>query len=149
MQVETDPLFRSGMEFRLKLRLLMDRTRRSQEDIGRALGVSQSKVSRWVKGPTRPDLSEGLALSRLFGVDPAYLADDGMDTPPESRDLSEDERLVIELYRALREDPGEKMDAREALRRLRLRPEMPRLGGNEPPPYDPRSSRGNHARRSS
>lgn len=126
MQVDGGLRDKTDMKFPEKLAALMERSPYSQDRVARACGVSQPKVSRWLKGTGKPDLAQGLALARFFGVELAYLADDALDAEPESRELPEDERQLVTLYRALK---GGGMSAAEALLRLSTAMEIRPVNG--------------------
>lgn len=123
------------MEFSSKLKRLMGIHRYSQGLLAQKLDVSQNKVSTWTRGLVLPDLREAVVLSRLFGVDVNYLANDALDDPPESPE--DDERAILDLVHAL------ELDKREALRRLATAPResqavtVPQREG-EPEPRRPR-----------
>lgn len=90
------------MDFSTKLRQLMGAQRLSQEQLAKLLGVSQNLVSLWTRGKSLPDVCQVQQVARALGASVSYLADDALDAPPESDALPDDERAVLEQYRALR-----------------------------------------------
>ncbi|MDD7583921.1 MAG: helix-turn-helix transcriptional regulator [Coriobacteriaceae bacterium] len=58
-----------------RMNIVNERTRRgmSQEDLAVAVHAHLNSVSRWESGQVAPDGMHLLAMSELFGVDPAYL----------------------------------------------------------------------------
>lgn len=80
-------------------------------DLARRVGVSKNTTGRWLSGQTRPYEESLVRLARVLDLSLDYLADDALDEPPAPA-LSEDERTVLEVYRALR------LDAQAAIRGL-------------------------------
>lgn len=66
-------------------------------------GVSKSTIDNWIRNRTRPDLTSALLLSRAFDVPLEWLADDQADAVP-GPPLSDEERMLLELFRSLRAD---------------------------------------------
>lgn len=58
-----------------RMNIVTERTRRgmSQEALAVAVHAHLNSVSRWESGQVAPDGMHLLAMSELFGVDPAYL----------------------------------------------------------------------------
>jgi transcriptional regulator with XRE-family HTH domain len=86
-----------------KLNRLADERGLSQRRIAACFGEVgkwKDKINDWFNDKRKPSLVEGLALARCLGVPLEYLADDAMDDPP-APELTEDERAVLDLYRAL------------------------------------------------
>jgi transcriptional regulator with XRE-family HTH domain len=110
------------MAFAEKLRRLMDVRRISQATMAAAVGVSQAQVSKWARGINTPDIGQGMAIARTFGVSLDYLADDAQEGPPP--EPSETRKTIEQLIRVVGEE--------EALARLAGRyrsPDEPRLRG--------------------
>lgn len=123
----------------------------SQTDLVRIAKIPKSTVHRWMNGTTlRPKVEHVLKLARAIRVPVEYLLDDAMHELPAKDELTSDEVQVLELYRALKEDPAEGLNAREAMRRLR-RPSLAKDTGPEPgrgygdtrPPRKPIDGHGN------
>jgi transcriptional regulator with XRE-family HTH domain len=112
-----------------KLQELLERRGISVAELTRQCAVrSESTVHRWLSGKSTPRLGELVELARVFDVQLSVLTGDPSDIVAFATDgLNDDERLVLEFYRALRDDPSEGMNAHEAMRRLRRRP--PVVGG--------------------
>lgn len=118
-----------GMEFPEKLRDLLDSRRMAQADLGAAVGLQQSRISKWVNGKGEPSLSQGLLLARALKVPIEYLADDKADKP--SPELSEAERLILETVRALGLEKGATIRALHEAARWKDHP-VPRHGDKPP-----------------
>jgi transcriptional regulator with XRE-family HTH domain len=99
------------MKFSAKLKKLRTDRGWSQEAVAEKVDVSQNLVSLWER-TSLPDLYEAKKLAEIFGVDLTYLTTDEMDEPPASRELPDDERLILITFRALG------LDIEEAIRRL-------------------------------
>ena len=53
----------------------------TQEDVARAIGVTNQAVSKWEPAQSVPDLSRVMKLSEVFGVTTDYLLRDDLGTP--------------------------------------------------------------------
>jgi transcriptional regulator with XRE-family HTH domain len=104
----------------------------SQADLGAAIGLQASRISRWEKGEGAPSMEQGLGLARALGVDYDYFADDAQDEPPPSQELADDERSALDLYREIRAQLGNASALKE-LAKLAALAESRVGGGNEPP----------------
>lgn len=71
------------MDFHTKLRDLMRLKRISQEELGKAVGVSQAQISKWVRGTNRPDTTQAWAIAKELNVSLDYLANPERDESPE------------------------------------------------------------------
>ena len=109
-------------EFGKRLRALRTGRGLTQEELARQLGVSKSALCMYERGEREPRRETLLAIARLFGVDLSELFGlprtahlDRIPAPPDAAlALSPDERLLLELYRAL--ESGERASLlREAL----------------------------------
>lgn len=78
----------------------------SQEELARRVGyVGRSAISK-VEAGSR-DISQSMIekYAEALGVTPTYLLfGDKKETPPPTLEVSEDERALIELFRAIPED---------------------------------------------
>ncbi len=96
-------------EFGRRLRALRTGRGLTQEELARQLGVSKSALCMYERGEREPRRETLLAVARLFGVDLGELfglpRTAHLDRIPAPSDadlaLSPDERLLLELYRAL------------------------------------------------
>src|SRR3954447_25694961 len=100
------------MKLHEKLVALCRRQRLKQSDLIRVSGASKSAMSAWFKGKFKPDLVSALTMARALGVSLEYLADDSLDVEITVRDLSEDERFVLRVFRAFG------IDADQAAKRM-------------------------------
>lgn len=103
----------------------------TEQEFESKAGLPQGRISKWrkadqtkedgkAKGKSKgPSAKEGLVMARILEVDLEWLADDEANGPAKPMaGLAEDERLVLSLYRDLREEfslTGEK--ARRAMLR--------------------------------
>lgn len=104
------------MTFAEKLKILVGMKGLSGRKLAVILGdISSTKANEWLKGKYVPDLPELVRLADYFGVSLDYLARDEV-TEPRGDGLSEDERAILNLYRALQ------ITQIDALRRLMGQP---------------------------
>lgn len=107
------PNLKMAKTFGDKARDRMKALRLSQREVAESLGTNQPQVARWLDvGAKPPGPSYLLRLSRLLGVPVDFLLDDEQDEPDVIGMLSEAERTILRVVRALG------LDADEALRRL-------------------------------
>jgi transcriptional regulator with XRE-family HTH domain len=107
------------MGFAEKVRYLLKQQRLSQSDLAKAIGTNQPQVSRWLESAnTLPKVPYLLKIARALSVPVDYLIDDEVDEPPAKQELTEDEKALLRLYRALKPALGED----EAMRRLAGQP---------------------------
>lgn len=74
----------AGMEIRDKLQRLLDEAKAAgvdQKDVAVRIGVSGSRISKWLKGTGAPPAGVLLRMSRVFQVPLEYLCDDEQDEP--------------------------------------------------------------------
>ena len=67
------------MQFQDKLFLLRKRQGMTQAELSEAINVSRQAISKWEMGTAVPDVSNMLALSRVFHVSVDYLVNDEME----------------------------------------------------------------------
>lgn len=70
--------------------------------LARSIGESDSRISKWRSGTGEPDRNQLLRISRFLETGMEYLADDSLEEPQSPQQLAEDERAVLQIYRALR-----------------------------------------------
>jgi transcriptional regulator with XRE-family HTH domain len=74
----------TGMEIREKLQRLLDEAKAAgvdQQDVAARVGVTGSRISKWLKGTGKPSAGVLLKMSRVFQVPLEYLCDDEQDEP--------------------------------------------------------------------
>lgn len=94
-----------------RLRMLSGMT---QDDFARVAGVSRSAVAQWERGSAEPRMGAIQRLSDYFHVPKAWVIEDGgMDgvqmvagvlVKSASDGLTEDEGMLLDLYRSMSED---------------------------------------------
>ena len=89
------------MDFADKLRLLRERTGKSQKDLAALLGRHQSRVSKWEAGTGDPTPGDLLVISRYFSVPLQYLCDETLEDPDSASEQAERDflELLPEQYR--------------------------------------------------
>lgn len=102
------------MEAIEKIKKLMTERGLNQSDLAEMTGASRQKISLVLNGGANLKSYQMLRLARGLGVDLEYLVDVDMDDPKPSSHLSDDERAVIQVYRALRPQ----LDETKAIRAL-------------------------------
>lgn len=102
------------MEAIEKIKKLMTERGLNQSDLAEMTGASRQKISLVLNGGANLKSYQMLRLARGLGVDLEYLVDVDMDDPKPSSHLSDDERAVIQVYRALRPQ----LDEAKAIRAL-------------------------------
>jgi transcriptional regulator with XRE-family HTH domain len=77
------------MGWREKLKAARKARRLSQGELASQLGLSQSAVARWEKGPNKPDISWLIQLANLLAFDAAWLLNDERpDDPPSVQEMA-------------------------------------------------------------
>lgn len=79
----------------------------SQEELAYRLRTNQRQISRYENAQNDPTVKVLLAIAEALNTTPAWLL--GFDDDPESPDLSEDERTLIERYRSKDRTQKEKL----------------------------------------
>ena len=102
------------MEAVEKVKKLMTERGLNQSDLAAMIGVSRQKMSLYLDGKAGLKPYQLLRMARGLGVDLEYLVDDAMTDPRPSAFLADDERAVLEVYRALRPQ----LDQTKAIRAL-------------------------------
>ena len=91
--------------FAKNLSYYISRSRRDQKEIAEAVGVAASTFNEWVKGKKYPRIDKIEALANYFGILKSDLIEDKEKSfSPEQVQLSEGERLMLELFNQVPED---------------------------------------------
>jgi transcriptional regulator with XRE-family HTH domain len=141
---DTGPVLVPPRFLAAKLKALVADVPESGNEIGRRLGIGGTHVSRLTLGKSDPTIEQFVALARYFRVSLEWLVDDDQPIdlelarrkPSTPKRLPQDEEVVLEVYRALRDAADHPIDHKEAVRRLS------RLGPLEIRPADPNPTSG-------
>lgn len=91
--------------FARNLSYYISRSRRDQKEIAEAVGVAPSTFNEWVKGKKYPRIDKIEILSNYFGIKKSDLIEDKEKNPsPEQVQLSEGEKLMLELFNQVPQD---------------------------------------------
>jgi len=91
--------------FALNLKRHMELKGKSRADISEALGISYFTVSDWVNGKKYPRMDKVEMLANYFGILKSDLIEDKTEkNTPEEPMLTEDEKMLLELFRLIPED---------------------------------------------
>lgn len=115
-----------------KLHMLMARQSLNGQKLARLSQVSDSEISRILKGKSRPGLDNAFRVAKAVGVTLDYLADDSLDAePPQPADvLSPEERKLVALAQKI--GTAEVLTILENIRFLGYDVAMSRLIGGKP-----------------
>jgi transcriptional regulator with XRE-family HTH domain len=115
-----------------KLHMLMARHSLNGQKLARLSQVSDSEISRILKGKSRPGLDNAFRLARSVGVTLDYLADDTLDAEPAKPGdvLSPEERKIVAIAQKL--GASEVLTLLENIRFLGYDVAMSRLIGGKP-----------------
>jgi transcriptional regulator with XRE-family HTH domain len=83
----------------------------NQQKLARAASISDSEVSRILRGKSSPSLEYAFRLARALGVSLDYLADDSQEVEPVAENATNSglEAEIIELSRQLRLRPTRRL----------------------------------------
>lgn len=86
---------------------------KEQKDLAAALGVRESRVSKWKTVKGGPRIEEVAAIARALEVRLGWLVDDDAPDDPRATGLPSDEQMVLKAYRKFRGvlEPDEAVDA--------------------------------------
>lgn len=87
------------MNWREKMARQRTRLGLSQADLGRLVGLQQSRINRWENGDGKPSMEQGQKLARALGVPLDWLAADDSTEEPPAPELTPDERAIIRSIR--------------------------------------------------
>lgn len=91
--------------FASNLKRYMEVKGKTRNDISEALGISYFTVSDWVNGKKYPRMDKVEKLANYFGVQKSDLIENKVENnSPEERELSEGEKMWLDLYHRLSED---------------------------------------------
>jgi transcriptional regulator with XRE-family HTH domain len=99
----------------LQIRRYRDLRKMKQKEMANKLGITNTKLSHWEKGVSKPDIEALISICRVLDVNPSEFLGFECNNTPEV--LSLEELKVIRAYR-------NNIDMREAVKRL--------LGVNNP-----------------
>lgn len=90
--------------FSSNLKMYMELSGKSRNDISNALGISYFTITDWVKGKKYPRMDKVEMLANYFGIPKSYLIEEKNKPSPEEIKLNEGEQLLLELFRKIPED---------------------------------------------
>lgn len=91
--------------FASNLKRYMELKGKSRNDISEALGISYFTVSDWVNGKKYPRMDKVEMLANYFGIQKSDLIEIKVGkNPPEKIELSEGEKMLLDLFRRVPED---------------------------------------------
>ena len=92
--------------FSINLKRLMEQKGVSRQDLSKVLGVSYFTISDWVNGKKYPRMDKVERLADYFHVLKSDLIEDKgtNETLPQIQQLTEGEKLLLELFRQIPED---------------------------------------------
>ena len=92
--------------FSINLKRLMEQKGVSRQDLSNVLGVSYFTISDWVNGKKYPRMDKVEMLAEFFCVLKSDLIEDKgtNETLPQIQQLTEGEKLLLELFRQIPED---------------------------------------------
>lgn len=84
----------------------VDRSGKSQKELSEIVGVATSTFNDWMKGKKYPRIDKIEMLANYFGILKSDLIEDRDKTtlPQKELQLSEGEKMVLELFRKIPED---------------------------------------------
>jgi transcriptional regulator with XRE-family HTH domain len=90
--------------FSSNLKMYMELSGKSRNDISNALGISYFTITDWVKGKKYPRMDKVEMLANYFGIPKSYLIEEKNKPSPEEIKLNEGEQMLLELFRKIPED---------------------------------------------
>lgn len=94
--------------FASNLKRYMEVKGKTRNDISEALGISYFTVSDWVNGKKYPRMDKVEMLANYFGVQKSDLIEKKVkSSAPEEPELSEGEKMWLQLYRRLSDETRE------------------------------------------
>ena len=93
--------------FASNLKRYMEVKGKTRNDISEALGISYFTVSDWVNGKKYPRMDKVEMLANYFGIQKSDLIEIKEENTPEEPNLSERERMLLDLFRRVPDDKQE------------------------------------------
>ena len=93
--------------FASNLKRYMEVKGKSRNDISEALGISYFTVSDWVNGKKYPRMDKVEMLANYFGIQKSDLIEQKEEKSPEELELSEGEKMWLELYNRVSDETRE------------------------------------------
>ena len=92
--------------FAKNLARYLNRSGKSQREMADIMGVSSSTFNEWIKAKKYPRIDKIEFMANYFGINKSDLIEEENDIKisPNEEDLTEGEREVLELFRAIPED---------------------------------------------
>ena len=83
----------------------VNRSGKTQKELSEIVGVATSTFNDWMKGKKYPRIDKIEILANYFGILKSDLIEDAdQKNPPSEQDLTEGEKMVLELFRKIPED---------------------------------------------
>ena len=83
----------------------VDRSGKTQKELSEIVGVATSTFNDWMKGKKYPRIDKIEILANYFGILKSDLIEDkDQKVSPEELQLTEGEKMVLELFRKIPED---------------------------------------------
>lgn len=89
--------------FAKNLALYLNRSGKSQREMADIVGVSSSTFNEWMKAKKYPRIDKIEFMANYFGINKSDLIENKNISPTEPK-LSEGEKEILELFRAIPED---------------------------------------------
>jgi transcriptional regulator with XRE-family HTH domain len=93
-------VFVSPMTWQEKIVARRAELKMSQSDLGKAVGLHQSRIARWEGGDGMPSMIQGRDICRALQISYDYLVDDSLTEPPLPA-LSGGEMFLVDVIRGL------------------------------------------------
>ena len=93
--------------FAKNLAKYLNRSGKSQREMADIMGVSSSTFNEWMRAKKYPRIDKIEFMANFFGINKSDLIEEESDKkipPNEEESLTEGERQVLELFRAIPED---------------------------------------------
>ena len=76
----------------------------TQKQVAAMTGIALGTLRRWEQGVNEPDIDAIMQLADFYGVSTDELLGSGFAVEYNSNDLTDDERYLIDLFRAMDDD---------------------------------------------
>lgn len=85
-----------------KIKELRNQKKLTQTELAQALNVSKGTIGNWEAGHRQPDHTALSKIADFFGVSVDYILDrENENSPSETDELSDDEKIVMYMYRSI------------------------------------------------